>query len=58
MLRILSLPLPFQEWQDSSEIMQAYTVGKLEAGAAMELLHNVPDEICATLARLVKCHGV
>lgn len=38
--------------------MQAYTVGKLEAGAAMELLNKVPDTVGTALARLVKWHGL
>lgn len=34
--------------------MQAYTVGKLEAGAALQLLKNVPASVESALARLVK----
>lgn len=52
------VPRMCQAWNARSEIMQAYSVGKTEASAALQLLKHVPKAVRCELARLVQRPGL
>lgn len=47
-----------QTWNSATEIAEAYTIGKMESGAAMQLLKSVDPEVTESLACHVKTHSL
>lgn len=45
---------PPQEWNNAHSVMQGLQIGKLEAGATVNLLNSVPAEIGDRLTAMVK----
>ena len=46
-----------QVWNNAAELIQAYSIGRNEANAALNLLNHIPVEVGDRLAQLVKRHS-
>lgn len=43
-----------QVWNSANELVQAYSIGRSEAAAALNLLNSVAPSVCEELSNLVK----
>lgn len=43
-----------EAWNSASELAEAYQLGKMESGAAMQLLNEVDEEVVESLSSHVK----
>jgi hypothetical protein len=44
-------------WNSAAELIQAYSIGRSEANAALNLLNHIPAGVGDRLAQLVKRHS-
>ncbi|CAL1139439.1 unnamed protein product [Cladocopium goreaui] len=47
-----------QVWNSANELVQAYSIGRSEAAAALNLLNSVAPSVCEELSNLVKQHSM